>query len=164
LLAPGIDNERDRAEEQRAECLLAVGRVAEAATFLAGATARSPLDEHLWALRAKALLADGRPVEAARIVQVAMALVTATLGVPPGPALVEMEQRLRHSAAPSIGTDGRALSAPAPIDSTPRRGGEAAPPVLHEALRRALDRAERAAHAANERLAFDEAVSTLVTT
>jgi DNA-binding SARP family transcriptional activator len=158
LLAPGIDNERDRAEEQRAECLLAVGRVAEAATFLAGATARSPLDEHLWALRAKALLADGRPVEAARIVQVAMALVTATLGVPPGPALVEMEQRLRHSAAPSIGTDGRALSAPAPIDSTPRRGGEAAPPVLHEALRRALDRAERAAHAANERLAFDEAV------
>lgn len=159
LLAPGIDNERDRAEEQRAECLLAAGRVPEATAFLAGATARSPLDEHLWALRAKALLADGRPVEAARIVQVAMALVTATLGVPPGPALVEMEQRLRQSPAPSMGTDRRALSPPAPVDSTSRRGGEVvAQPVLHEALRRALDRAERAAHAANERLAFDEAV------
>ncbi len=158
LLAHGIDNERDRAEEQRAECLLAADRGAEAATFLAGATARSPLDEHLWALRAKALLADGRPVEAARIVQVAMAMVTATLGVPPGPALVEMEQRLRQSPAPPTRADRQSVPVPAPIDSTPRRSGEAITTVLHEALRRALDRAERAAHAASERRAFDEAV------
>ncbi|MGB8859624.1 MAG: BTAD domain-containing putative transcriptional regulator, partial [Ilumatobacteraceae bacterium] len=54
LLQPAMDDERWRAEEQRAEAMLTVGHAQEAAHLLAAATADAPLRERLWVLRSQA--------------------------------------------------------------------------------------------------------------
>ena len=148
LLVPALEDERWRAEERRAEILLATGRSAECAELLSAATGRAPLRERLWVLQAQALAAAGRPADAVRCARAGIAVITAELGVPPGPELASIEQNVRANAAAQP-IDERVHAAPLP---------ELRPSLLDGALRRALDNAERAAGAATQRLAHDEAV------
>ena len=144
-LGPGLDDERWRTEELRAEALLAIGRPAEAAEHLAVATALEPLRERLWVLEVSALVAAGRPSEAVRCARTGIAVITAELGVPPGPDLAGIEARLRDEQ-------------PAVVIALPRRAIAARQGLLDGALRRALLNAEQAARAAAARRAHGEAV------
>src|SRR5262245_8437153 len=107
VLSPAIDDERGRAEELRAESLLAASRPGECAERLAAATAQSPLRERLWVLQAQALAAAGRPADAVRCVRTATAVITAELGVPPGPELAALENDIRTQAPASVAASTR---------------------------------------------------------
>ena len=147
LTAP-LEDERWRAEERRAELLIAAGCHGRAVELLTAATAHAPLRERLWVLLATALRADGRSAEALASVRSGAAVIAAMLGVPPGPELAAVEAELVTAAA----------DAP-PLAVRPRGRLNADPDSpLGSAMRRALDRAEQAAGAAAERCAFDEAV------
>lgn len=148
LLGPGLDDERWKAEEMRAESLTAAGHHLDAATFLARATGEAPLRERLWVLQARSLAAAGRHAEALHSIRTATAVITAELGIPPGPELTAVEMELR--AAPAVA----AVRAPvASFDPAARHG------LLEIALRRALSNAEQAARSAKDRLAHGEAVA-----
>ena len=148
MVCHAVDEERWRAEEQRAESLLASGRPGDAAIALAAATAEAPLRERLWVLQATALAAEGRIDDAVRCTRTAAAVITAELGVPPGPELAALEQELRT-----------ALIAGAPRPVVPPISQVARHGLLDGALRRALLNAEQAARTATERLAHGEAVA-----
>jgi DNA-binding SARP family transcriptional activator len=149
LLSPGLDDERWRAEELRAVSLLAASRPDECAELLAAATAQSPLRERLWVLQARALAAAGRPADAVRCARTGIAVITAELGVPPGPELAALESEI-PTLVPS--TEPSTSTAPT------RRVPGAPSALLDGALRRALANAEQAAVAASSRFASGEAV------
>jgi DNA-binding SARP family transcriptional activator len=158
LFVPAIDDERARIEEGRARALMAVNRSREAASFLSAATARAPFDERLWAVQAEALVSDGRPAEAARIVRVGMAVVTAGLGVPPGPVLVEVERRIHAMPTEPAPTPSSIPNLEAGSGVAMRRTGDRTTALMQKVANAALDRAEQAAIAAHERRSHDEAV------
>ena len=147
VLGPVLDDERWRAEQLRAEALLASGRADECARGLAVATAQTPLREQLWVLQARALAAAGRVADAIRCVRTGAAVITAELGVPPGPEMAALENELLRTPVP-VAPSAIAVKAPA----TERSG------LLDAALARAMDNAEQAAVAAGQRLAHAEAV------
>ncbi|MGB8858288.1 MAG: hypothetical protein WCC60_03480, partial [Ilumatobacteraceae bacterium] len=93
--------------------------------------------------------AAGHANEAVRCVRSGIAVVSAMLGVPPGPELASLEQKLREQPSPPSG--------PATVDA-PTRSRPAANRLLDAAFRQALDKAEQAAGAATARAAHDEAV------
>ncbi|HEX4981773.1 MAG TPA: AfsR/SARP family transcriptional regulator, partial [Ilumatobacteraceae bacterium] len=146
LLAPSLDDERWRAEELRAEALLAAGRPGECADLVAAATAEAPLRERLWVLQARALAAAGRRSDAVRCARTGIAVITAELGVPPGPELASLEDDLRALPASAEAV----LRVVPPI--VPRNE------LLEAALQRAMANAEQAAAAATARFAHGEAV------
>jgi DNA-binding SARP family transcriptional activator len=147
ILGPVLDDERWHAEELRADALLGSGQAEECARLLAAATSQTPLRERLWVLQARSLAAAGRVADAIRCVRTGAAVITAELGVPPGPELAAMEEELLRTPVPVAPSW---IVAKAPMTE---RGG-----LLDAALGRAMDNAEQAANAASQRLAHAEAV------
>jgi len=145
-LGPLLDDERWRTEELRAASLMHLGRPYEAARFLAAATAVEPLRERLWVLEVGALVACDRTAEAIRRARTAIAVLDSELGIPPGPELSDLADRLQpHSGR------RREPSPPLREPVGAQRG------MLDEALRRALAKAEQAAEAAMATRAYGEA-------
>lgn len=147
VLAPGLDEERWKTEELRAEALLAAGRPGDVATLLSAVTSEAPLRERLWVLQAQALAASGHPADAIRCVRAGIAVIAAELGVPPGPELASLEETLRRQPVVVPPSGGASI-----VVSAAHNG------LLDAALRRALANAESAAVAAGARLGHDEAV------
>jgi DNA-binding SARP family transcriptional activator len=148
FLAPGLDDERWRAEEARSQSLLSLGQAGRAAHLLASATTAAPFRERLWQLRATALAADGRPTEAVQCIRTGIAVISAELGVSPGRELMTLEQSLSVRASPMVQASAR---------NAPRVDDD----LMTDALRRALDNAETGARSATERHAYGDAVRLL---
>ncbi|HEX9259203.1 MAG TPA: BTAD domain-containing putative transcriptional regulator [Acidimicrobiales bacterium] len=143
-VARGIDSERSRAEELRAQALVTAAAPGEAADHLAEATARDPLSERLWVLQGEALAAAGRTSDALACVRHAIAAITSELGAPPGHELIRLERRL-------VEVSGRGFVPPVgPTDARKR--------LLDGALQQTLDHTEHAADAAARAHAHGEAV------
>ncbi len=141
-----LDDERWRVEELRASALLAAGRPDEAAAGLAAATTQEPLREQLWVLYARALRDAGRATEAVRAVRTAEDVLSAELGVAPGPELAALGRELNKNRATVRG------SAAAASPATAQFG------LADQARRRAFDAAELSARSALTRHAHIEAV------
>ncbi|WP_405720501.1 winged helix-turn-helix domain-containing protein [Streptomyces sp. NBC_01537] len=82
---------RLRAEEQRAEARLALGRAAEAVPDLDAHVVDHPWREDAWGLLALALYRAGRQGDALAVLRRARAALVGRLGVDPGPRLRRLE-------------------------------------------------------------------------
>jgi len=108
-LRRSLEERRGRAEDRLAELLLATGRAAEAIEHLERLVARTPTDEHRWALLVNALGAAGRGADALDAYQRAFRALR-EVGVDPGPELRAAEREVL-----ARGDDPAA--APSPVDA-----------------------------------------------
>ena len=89
---------RQAALEQRADCLLELGRNVDAAVHLQGLILEHPLREHLYVQLMTALYRSGRQADALAVYERARTILREELGLDPGPELAAMEQAvLRHA-------------------------------------------------------------------
>ncbi|MFH8288972.1 BTAD domain-containing putative transcriptional regulator [Streptomyces sp. NPDC018059] len=84
--------QRHTLHQERAECLLLLGRYAEALDALPAAPAAQPHDEPLAALRMRALYGSGRQAEALTVYQETRDRLRGELGVEPGDELRRVHQ------------------------------------------------------------------------
>ncbi|MGD9998148.1 MAG: BTAD domain-containing putative transcriptional regulator [Ilumatobacteraceae bacterium] len=89
-----LEEERLAAIEDRFDTLLALGRHVETVPALQAAVDDHPLRERLWALLALALYRSGRQADALRALSAARERLLDELGLDPGPALRELENRI----------------------------------------------------------------------
>ena len=89
-----LEEMRLRALEDLAEADLALGRHADVAERLSPLAAEHPLREHLRGQLAVALYRTGRQAEALRVLADGRAVLSAELGVDPGPELRQLEGRI----------------------------------------------------------------------
>jgi DNA-binding SARP family transcriptional activator len=89
-----LDEERQAVVEDRFEALLALGRHTEAVPALQSAVDDQPLRERLWELLALALYRSSRQADALRALSGARATLLDELGLDPGPALRQLENRI----------------------------------------------------------------------
>lgn len=144
LPGPFADAERQRLAGQRralhherAECLVLLGRYAEALDTLSVAPSAQPHDEPLAALRMRALYGSGRQAEALAVYRETRDRLRGELGVEPGDELRRVHQGvLRRDDATLLGrapsprapgavparTPSPAPSAPSPASSAPSSG------------------------------------------
>ncbi|MFG2617481.1 ATP-binding protein [Streptomyces sp. NPDC048507] len=118
--------QRQRAlRSERLECLLLLGRAAEALDGLAALSAAEPYDESLLALHMRALYAGQRQAEALTAYQGMRERLRDELGVSPGEALVRVyEAVLRRDEAFLLGPTAALPPAgppPLPVPPPPRR-------------------------------------------
>ena len=95
---------RGRAEERLAALLVEQGRAREAVDHLEVFVARTPYDEHRWALLARALGSSGRSADGLEALQRARRRLVEDLGMDPGPEIRAAEQdllRLGDGPAPA---------------------------------------------------------------
>ncbi|WSF26707.1 NB-ARC domain-containing protein [Streptomyces sp. NBC_01220] len=101
----------------RLECLVLLGRFAEALDGIAGAAAPHPCDESLAALHMRALYGGGRQAEALDVYQGMRRRLRDELGVDPGDELRRVYQAVLHRDGQRLlgrGTAGPAAVPPAP--------------------------------------------------
>uniref|UniRef100_UPI001F380FE0 AfsR/SARP family transcriptional regulator n=1 Tax=Streptomyces sp. NRRL S-920 TaxID=1463921 RepID=UPI001F380FE0 len=130
--------------QERAECLLLLGRYAEALDGLLAAPAAQPHDEPLAALRMRALYGSGRQAEALVVFQETRDRLRGELGVEPGEELCRVHQGVlrrddllllgRASPRATGPTTAQAppagAAAPAPASApTPPPASESSPPA-----------------------------------
>jgi DNA-binding SARP family transcriptional activator/predicted ATPase len=97
----GLGEERLAAAEARADAQLALGRYADALGELTELLTEHPYREHLYRARMIALLGVGRRADALETYRLARRTLVDGLGIEPGPALRELEQRvLRGEGVP----------------------------------------------------------------
>jgi DNA-binding SARP family transcriptional activator/tetratricopeptide (TPR) repeat protein len=122
-VVPVLVELRDRATEMRIDADLRLGRHAGLLPELTGLVAARPLRERLTGQLMVALARTGRRAEALGVYRRAYAELTAELGVPPGPELAAIHERVlagkRDPLGPAEGT-GRVRPALL-IPSTPER-------------------------------------------
>ncbi|WP_281292885.1 AfsR/SARP family transcriptional regulator [Streptomyces alboniger] len=134
--------QRRTLHQERAECLLLLGRYAEALDGLLAAPAAQPHDEPLAALRMRALYGSGRQAEALAVFQETRDRLRDELGVEPGEELCRVHQgvlrrddllllgrtspRATGPAAAQVPPGAAAAPAPAP---TPVPPPESSPPA-----------------------------------
>ncbi|MET7858479.1 BTAD domain-containing putative transcriptional regulator [Streptomyces sp. NPDC005318] len=132
LPGPYADAERQRLLErrhtvqlERLECLVLLGRFAEALDDTAALAASHPCDESLSALRMRALYGSERQAEALNVYQDMRRRLNDELGVDPGEELQRVHQAvLRQDDVRLLGpaaTRSTAPPAPAPTQPEPRR-------------------------------------------
>lgn len=90
-LRRSLDERRGRVEDRLAELLVATGRAGDAVEHLELLVARTPTDEHRWALLVAALAAAGRTADALEAYQRAYRALR-DVGIDPGPELRAAEQ------------------------------------------------------------------------
>lgn len=118
---PQVAAERARLEDVRASAvelrivaLMALGRHAETIGDLESMTARHPLHERSWALRAVALVRSGRQAEALEVLGSLRSMLADELGVDPSPPLQRLyADILRQDPSVSWRSDPAAGDAPA---------------------------------------------------
>ncbi|WP_426403058.1 AfsR/SARP family transcriptional regulator [Streptomyces sp. R-07] len=148
LPGPLAETERQRLtrlrralHQERAECLVLLGRHPEALDGLMAAPLALPYDEPLAALRMRALYGSGRQAEALAVYRETRARLLDELGVEPGEDLRRMHQAvLRRDDTLLLGPGARARTAAAyalrdaPAEEAPVTGALAgqAPPAHHE--------------------------------
>jgi len=104
---------REVATEERLAALLVIGEHLDAVSELESVTSRSPYRERLWELLVLGLYRSGRQGDALAALRRARARLAEDLGIDPGPALQQMEQRvlaqdphlLPAGPAPLVGAD-----------------------------------------------------------
>ena len=146
---------RDRAVQDRARILLALGRPSVAAADLADLVSRDPLREDTTAVLALSLARSGRQVEALQALRAHRGALAAELGLDPGPALRDLELAILRQdphAVPATPAASPGVSAPmpqppAPSDDFSDSTWASAEPLVgrdHElrGLRKVLDQAE----------------------
>ncbi|MFF8378291.1 BTAD domain-containing putative transcriptional regulator [Streptomyces sp. NPDC015661] len=119
LPGPLADTERQRLvrlrralQQERAECLILLGRHPEALDGLLAASGALPYDEPLAALRMRALYGSGRQAEALAVYRETRARLLDELGVEPGEDLRRVHQAvLRRDDALLLGRGARAAGA-----------------------------------------------------
>ncbi|OEJ97827.1 AfsR/SARP family transcriptional regulator [Streptomyces thermolilacinus] len=129
LPGPLADSERQRLARQRrtlhqdrAECLLSLGRYADALDELSAAPLAEPYDESLAALRMRALYGSGRQAEALAVYQEVRRRLLDELGVEPGEELRGVHQAvLRRDAPRLLGRSAEPGTAAAPAPRGVRR-------------------------------------------
>ncbi|MDF6043021.1 NB-ARC domain-containing protein [Streptomyces sp. JH14] len=130
LPGPYADAERQRLLErrhtvqlERLECLVLLGRFAEALDDTAALAASHPCDESLSALRMRALYGSERQAEALNVYQDMRRRLNDELGVDPGEELQRVHQAvLRQDDVRLLGpTAARSTAPPAPASPKPRR-------------------------------------------
>ena len=89
-----LGERRARAEDRLAALLLQLGRAAEAIDHLESLVARTPYDEHRWALLVSALGEAGRAADALDAYQRARRVLDEELGIRPGPELRAAERHV----------------------------------------------------------------------
>ncbi|ARZ66858.1 regulator [Streptomyces albireticuli] len=104
LPGPFAETQRSRLEEwrlqlteSRVELRMELGRHAEVVSELTALTAQHPLRERLRELLMLALYRSGRQAEALAVYADTRRLLADELGVDPGPALSELQQRILHA-------------------------------------------------------------------
>ncbi|WP_436994847.1 AfsR/SARP family transcriptional regulator [Streptomyces sp. enrichment culture] len=109
LPGPLADSERRRLARQRrtlhqdrAECLLTLGRYADALDELSAAPLGEPYDEPLAALRMRALYGGGQQAEALAVYQEVRRLLLDELGVEPGEELRDVHQAVLRRDTPRL--------------------------------------------------------------
>ncbi|MEV8094696.1 BTAD domain-containing putative transcriptional regulator [Kitasatospora sp. NPDC085879] len=148
-----LDELRLAARESAVAAALDEGRAGDAAAAALVLTEEHPLREEGWRLLARALWGAGRQAEALEALRRARGVLTAELGLDPGPALAELEaailrQRSELLAVPIPAADLPAVHPTAP--SAPVCTATAPPPlpfVGREAEQRVLREAATAATA-----------------
>jgi predicted ATPase/DNA-binding SARP family transcriptional activator len=90
-----IEGIRARLVDRRIEALLGLDRHGEAAELARRELGRDPLEERRWEQLVVALLRAGRTTDALRAFRTADQTIRSELGVPPGPALRDLEHRIR---------------------------------------------------------------------
>jgi predicted ATPase/DNA-binding SARP family transcriptional activator len=121
--------------ERRIECLLALGRGAEAAAELPPLVDADPLRERPRALAMQALFQAGRRQEALAVFQDYRRRLSEELGLDPSPALRALHEEVLRRGEPEAAADGAAAGCriPAPLTRLVGRGEEKA--GLHRLLR-----------------------------
>ncbi len=115
--APGLDeavitdliSRRTAARVTKVEAELTLGEHREAVLTLERLMADEPLDERIHALAATALYRSGRQADALEVLARLRRLLTEELGIEPGPAIVDLEEKiLRHDAELELPTEDEA--------------------------------------------------------
>jgi DNA-binding SARP family transcriptional activator/class 3 adenylate cyclase len=118
-----IEDLRTKAEEDRIEANLALGRHGELVGELQAQVARNPLRERIRALLMLALYRSGRQAEALQVYREGRQLLADELGIDPMPELQRLEQAILRQD-PSLDAPprepGAASPAPEPSQSAPR--------------------------------------------
>jgi predicted ATPase/DNA-binding SARP family transcriptional activator len=99
-----------RAQQQRCDTLLGLGRAREAVEELDLLVDSHPLDERLWAQFMVALYRSGRQADALSAYQQARRHLVDELGIEPGEELVELEHRMLNQDPTLAATTDRAVS------------------------------------------------------
>jgi predicted ATPase/DNA-binding SARP family transcriptional activator len=99
-----------RAQQQRCDALLELGRATEAAEELDLLVDSHPLDETLWAQLMLALYRGGRQADALGAYQQARRQLVDELGSEPGPELAELEHRMLNQDPTLAAASDRAMS------------------------------------------------------
>jgi predicted ATPase/DNA-binding SARP family transcriptional activator len=110
---------RDAAVEQRAEALLATGRVGEAVAAAEALVAADPIRERAVAILMRALVAAGRPADALRAYAGLRRELAVQLGLDPSPELRALHERVlrQDEVAPPITLQPRSAPPAVPISS-----------------------------------------------
>ena len=106
--------------EEHFEAALALGRHGEIAPAIRSALAESPFRERLWGQLMLALYRSGRQADALETFQEARQLLTADLGLEPGPELQRLQQAILAqdpTIAGSPTAPRRRVNLPAPVNS-----------------------------------------------
>ena len=106
-----LEELRLRAVEQRAECLLAIGRAAQAVPSLEAHVADQPWRENGWRLLALALYRTGRQADALTVLRRARQILLDELGVDPSAGLRRIEHDIltQHPGLELEGPDPSAI-------------------------------------------------------
>jgi DNA-binding SARP family transcriptional activator len=111
-----LHEERLAAQEARLDCRLALGRHDDVLADVAPLIGEHPYRERLYETRMLALAAVGRQADALELYRYAYRRFDEELGVTPGPALRELEQRILRGDVPTV---GRAAPAVVPRELPP---------------------------------------------
>jgi DNA-binding SARP family transcriptional activator/tetratricopeptide (TPR) repeat protein len=125
-----LEELRGWAVEQRAECMLSVGRHLEVASELAGRVRQDPYRERLRVLQMLALYRAGRQADALACYQEGRNLLVEELGLEPGTELRTLERAIiAQDPALDFPTTvtARAQTLPAPGPAQPRAEGQPGP-------------------------------------
>ncbi|MFI2782504.1 BTAD domain-containing putative transcriptional regulator [Streptomyces sp. ALB3] len=101
VAAARLEDRRLDVRRARIEAVLAQGRAVHALPELAGLCAGHPLDEHLQALRIRALRDAGRTAQALAAYEEVRGLLAERLGTDPGPVLRGLYEALLHQDPPA---------------------------------------------------------------
>ncbi|MEV6206629.1 BTAD domain-containing putative transcriptional regulator [Kitasatospora sp. NPDC051914] len=138
---------RVAAQESAVVAALEEGRAGDAAAAALALTEEHPLREEGWRLLARALWGAGRQAEALDALRRARTVLTAELGLDPGPALAELESAILRQQTDLLGVPLPAADLPPSRPAGPRCGnGPQDPPFVgREAEQRTLREAATAA-------------------
>lgn len=121
---PALEHARASAAIEQVECLLRLGRFADAVTEAERVVAREPFDERAWAVLMTSCYWAGRQADALEAFQRARRVLADELGLEPGPDLVALERALLDHSLPAprrpvtTSPEGSADRSPLPAERT----------------------------------------------